>query len=203
MYNDFVKTLSLLLIALITYATAMAANWVNEKKKARTKSAKLRKLALAYNQDIEIDIILDQLVNEVHGAMRAYLARLHNGEEWIGGDEIGKKSRTHERVRDGISYQSALFRSILLSSIPEEVSLVEKQSPTYTEVSALPRGYFRYLCELGGSVAIARAAVRRNDRLIGLVGLDFDVKDGEPTNLCMLNEAAIKIGAILSYYKPE
>src|SRR6185312_644520 len=116
------------------------------------------------------------------GAARAYVVKVSNGEETIDGKSILKKKRICEVCSLEVNPQSSAFENMPISRIPDEMSLVEKDGPSWTLVRHLPHSEFKWLCEIGGSVAIARLAIRRKGELIGFIGLDF-MSEKAPDNL--------------------
>lgn len=106
--------------------------------------------------------------------IRVYLSKFHNGDHYIDGSDILKKSRTHEVVADGIAYQAGEFTPVLTSTQLDEMQLVTEAGPGYRTVEELPDGMFKWLCLRGGVVAVSRAAIKKNGEIIGFIGADFN-----------------------------
>lgn len=150
-----------------------------------------------HRADIEISLILDRLLYELPGAIRVYLTQYHNGDHFHTELEVMRKSRTHERVKPGIAFQSDMFQGVLVSTMPEETKVVLAAGPGFTAVTDMRGSRFAWLCEQGGVKAIARAAIRnKNNMVVGFVGADFDM-DKSPANINDLASAAYRIGQIL------
>lgn len=203
MYENLGATFAALIVALITYGVVELRGRLEAKKVAAKKQQKLQSLALAYDQDLAIHVMLDECLRKF-GAQRAYLSRLHNGDAFLGNEEILKKSRTHERVRPGTSYQAEVYRGMLTSSVPDEMRLIQQEGSGWTVVADLDPSKFRWLCDQAGATAVARAAVKRDNRIIGFIGLDFDAKEPvKPANIEDIVGVAFRIAGILAHYIPD
>ena len=190
-------------------------------KRIRDAAGKHRPIEAVHHDDLEISVILDRAMSRL-GAKRVYLSQYHNGDYYDSGSAIQRVSRTHERVRPGVAYQQEQVRGILTSSLPEETTLILKDGPSWTPVNALKESKFRWLCDGGGTVSVARCAVRgatvvfacptadvanfNVDNISLLTGgtcviprsrADFD-GDAEPPGLASLCDDARRIGQILA-----
>lgn len=186
-------------IGAATYVITAATGWLQQKTQKDPRPHV--PLQVGHRGDIEIHVVLDRLRYELD-AQRVYLSKYHNGDRYIDGSDIIRKSRTHERVRPGVSYQTEDYRGVLVSSLAEETMLVIEEGPTFTWVRNISESKFRWLCEVGGVVAVARCAVLSKDGSItGFVGVDFDgdIKE-KPANIERLCEAAHQIAVILNQY---
>jgi hypothetical protein len=146
--------------------------------------------------DVEITLILER-TRLALGAQRVFLAKYHNGDHFDDSSEIRRKSRTHEVVADGVAYQTEEYKGVLTSSIPDETAIVLQEGPSFVRVEDLKPGKFRWLNERGGTISIARCAIRRGKNVIGFVGADF-WSENEPPNMDLLCDAANDIGQILN-----
>lgn len=145
----------------------------------------------------------DQKIHDIVAALRerfdadrAYLSRFHNGDHYIDDSELLRKTRTHESVKDGLAYQSELYKGILLSSLPDEVRLAIDAGPSFFVVRDLPRGKFKWLCMQGGVRAGARAAVRKGGKIVGFVGVDF-ASEERPADVDAVVEFAGRIESLI------
>lgn len=159
-------------IGAILGATAVSI-WNIAVGRIRHRALKHPRIEKTQTLDIEVNVRLNG-ARELLGAQRVYFAKYHNGDHYIDGSEIIKISRSHERVRPGTSYQADQFQGRLVSTIVEEVALVIEAGPSWRLVSDVPEGRFRWICEQGGVVAVARCKVVVYNRIIGYVGADFD-----------------------------
>lgn len=186
------------IIAAVGGVLAMACMWLMNLATARFRRRALKHTRIEKSQglDIEINVRLDRAMNAL-GAQRVYLAKYHNGDHYIDGSEIIKISRSHERVRPGVSYQADQFQGRLVSTIVEEVDLVIEAGPSWKKVEDIPEGRFRWLCEQGGVAAIARCKVIVYDRIIGYVGADFG-NALKPANIDALCGIAHEIAGLLN-----
>lgn len=150
----------------------LAGAWLNQWLQKRKKKF-ARPLETNGYKDRQIRKILYNL-REAYGASRAYVSRYHNGETFLGGGGIFWKTRAYEVVRDGISYEASRFQRVLSTTMSEENDLVEEPGPGFRIVKDIPGGGFRFACEQAGVLAVARAAIRSKNTVIGFVGLDFD-----------------------------
>ena len=132
--------------------------------------------------------------------IRVYVAKFHNGEYFDDDSSVYKYTRTYEHVRAPYSYEAREFEKMLISRVPEEMKLILEEGPSYTLVSDIPRGLFRWLCEdRGGVKAVARCAIYKGKRRIGFIGADFYWPDGDepspiPVNINEVCRLAETIG---------
>jgi hypothetical protein len=148
------------------------------------------------DRDIAIHEVLTEMRVRLR-ADRAYVTMFHNGDHFVDNSEILRKSRTHEVDEAGISDESSQFQGILISSVPDEMKLVVDAGPSFSPVTMLPDGRFRRMLEASGVQAIARAAIRRNSRIIGFVGVDFCRSNQQPDEIDLLVHYAGRIEQLL------
>lgn len=132
--------------------------------------------------------------------IRAYLSKFHNGERYIDDSDILKKSRTHEVVADGVSYQADHYKGMLVSIMPDEMQLAIEPGNSFRLVRELPPGRFKSLCVIGGVEAIARAAVYKDKDIVGFIGVDFRMIDGcecPPSNIQEIVNCAARISSLI------
>lgn len=134
-------------------------------------------------------------------ADRAYLAMYHNGNKYIEGSELIKKSRTNEVAAPGVSLEAHQYQNILISLLPEENKLVVDEGASFTKVDSLPDGKFRRMCESRGIKCVARCAIRHNDDIIGFVGVDYNDDIEQPENISDLCRYAGILEQILTDYR--
>lgn len=151
-------------------------------------------LADTTRRDVQVHELLAEL-RILLGASRTYVSRYHNGEKYLDNNEFLKKSRTHEVVAPGVSYQGYEYHNILVSSMAEESKLVVSDS-NYCRIAELPDSRFKRLCEAAGVVATVREAIMRNSDIVGFIGADFD-DDIEPARLDLLPSYARRIQSAL------
>jgi hypothetical protein len=152
------------------------------------------------NTDHTRDIRVYQCLTElgIHTcAIRAYVSRYINGEQFMDGSDLVKKTRTHEWT-NGVTEQADYFQSILISRIPEETSLVLEAGHSFTLVKDLHESMFKEICKIGRSGAIARASIKMGKKVVGFVGLDWNLDVCEPPpEIDKINDAARRIEFIL------
>jgi len=160
------------------WAFSVVSYWYGKKKKKRSTHDSVEEVTA---QSFRIREFMTELRLKT-SASRAYVVKFSNGEETVDNKGIIKKKRICEVCELKVMPQSQVFENMPISRVPEEMALVEKEGPSWTLVNSLPHGEFRWLCEMGGVVAIARLAIRRKGELIGFIGLDF-LTDQQPPNL--------------------
>lgn len=145
------------------------------------------------------DVLLETRIKL--NADRAYLAMFHNGNKYIEGSEILKKSRTNESAAPGVSYEAQHFQNILISLMPDEMKLVTASGPSFTRTSDLQDGKFKRMLVSRNIKAVARCAVNRNKDIIGFLGLDYNKEmDAAPPNIDELCNFAGIIEQIIADY---
>ncbi len=145
-------------------------------------------LEVMNDHDVGIDRALDAALYST-SASRVYVSLFRNGATFDSGNPLMRKCRTHERCRNGVSPQSLDYREMPTSRVPDELALVRADGHSFTPVADLPHGHFRSLCEIEGTVAVARVALRRGSDLVGFVGADYG-SAAEPPNMAELEKAA-------------
>lgn len=125
-----------------------------------------------------------------HGATRALLFKLHNGERFASGSSIMKMSCVGESLSEGVSSLSDSCRNVMLSTVPEAIQFIYDAHPQNGKHVAdtswhaivrddLPGGSLRATFK-GFNVAVAMHRIAyslkdRNDPApIGFVALQFD-----------------------------
>jgi len=125
--------------------------------------------------------ILERLRIE-YNAMRAYLSKFHNGDQYVDGSDILRKSRVAEVVRDGVSHETGRFKAVLISTIADEMKYIQDDGPGWFCVDSLHLSNFRQMMEETGVRAGARQTIFKAGKPVGFIGLDFDHCD-KPENL--------------------
>jgi hypothetical protein len=153
-------------------------------------------------KDIALRLLLAELGSRLD-ADRAYIASYHNGERFIDGSEIVRKTRSHEWVAPGVSYESERYQNMVVSLIPEEGRLVA-DAISFRFTAEIPEGRFRRLLETGNIIAVARMALRYNNDIIGFVGLDFLHHQEKPAGFeHTLQEYAWRIEEVFAKYRAK
>ncbi len=182
------------LLGASTYAIIKASEfWKSKKKKYSIK--------LTAEKNARIQEILTEIRIRFMGD-RAYLSMFHNGDKYINGSEILKVSRTNESVSQGVSLEAHYYQDIHISLIPEEMELVADPAVSFVKTHELQDGKFRRMLISRGVKAVARAAIRQKDDIIGFLGIDFVDDDIEkPVDIDELaNYYAGIVEQILSSY---
>lgn len=171
--------------------------FVREWFKQRKKPHSIR-ISAEKNDKIQ-DVLLE--VRLKLNADRAYVTMFHNGNKYIEGSEILKKSRTNESAAPGVSFEAQHFQNILISLMPDEMRLVTMDGPSFTKVATLQDGKFKRMLVRSGIKSVARCAINRNKDIIGFVGVDYN-RDMEkaPENIGELCNAAGIIEQIIADY---
>jgi hypothetical protein len=149
--------------------------WVNDwwKRKQARRSQPHHPLHETTDQNERQTEILGRLRDE-YNAMRAYLSKFHNGDQYVDGSDILRKSRVAEVVRDGVSHEVNRFRAVLISTIADEMKYIQEDGPGWFCVDQLHLSNFRQMMEECGVKAGARQAVFKAGKPVGFIGLDFD-----------------------------
>jgi hypothetical protein len=125
--------------------------------------------------------ILSRLREEFHpSAMRAYLSKFHNGDQYVDGSDILRKSRVAEVVREGVSHEANRFKAVLISTISDEMKFMDDEGPGWFVVGKLRLSNFRQMMEETGAVAGARQKVSKAGKPVGFIGMDFDTTEPPP-----------------------
>lgn len=136
------------------------------------KMGKKRTIEESSSTDLEIRDLLASARITLE-ADRVFLSRFHNGDHFIDGSEILRKTRTDESVSPGVSFLSEEFQGMLISQVPEEIKLALADGPSFTKTEALPDCKFRRVLESSGTHALARCAVRQGSLILGFVGAEW------------------------------
>lgn len=185
------------LVGIVTYVvTVLTQLW--ERRRAFKPHRSLEEI---HHENIEINVRLDRCIWRIGPTcMRCYLGQYRNGERYLSDNEIVKKWRTHERVRDGVAPQMPIFDGILISRITEETQLVIDNGPSWMLVDDIREGEFKAICQAGGTTAIARYAVKNGKHIAGFIGVDLSA-DVQPEKLAeAMGECAVEINRILAGY---
>jgi hypothetical protein len=159
------------------------------------------------SKDIDVEKVsfVDERINEYLwslrdrlDAARVYISKFHNGDHYVDGSEVLKKTRTHETVKHGLRYQREEYKAMPISRVPDEMKLVREPGASFVLVKDLPRGNFKWLCMEGGAEAVARCALRKNGLMIGFLGVDFD-REEPPTEeqLMLICEIASRVEQLM------
>jgi len=149
----------------------------------------------------EIMLILAEAGTRVN-ADRAYLCKYRNGNYFVDGSEVLKKSRTHQWTRPGVSKNVDRFQDILTTLIQEENDLVLEEGPSFRNVAELPDSYFKDLTAMDDTVAIARCAIGSGKRIVGFIGIDWvHACHLPPPHIDELPGFAVRIGHVLRKYR--
>ncbi len=134
-------------------------------------------------------------------ADRAYLVMFHNGNKYVDGSEVLKKSRTNESVGPGVSFEAQNYQNIKISLMPDEMKLATEEGPSFITVESLKDGKFKRLLLGSGVRAAARCAIRKDKDIIGFIGVDFNDAVNSPENINDLCKYAGVIEQVLSTYR--
>jgi hypothetical protein len=154
--------------------------------------------------------VRDQMIKEalielrvLLGADRVYVTMFHNGSSYVDGSHDNKKSRTHEVVGPGVSYENQNYQDIRLSLMNDEIDLLKGEAqPTFTTFEQLKDSKFRRMLSAQGVRGIARCPLRDHKNVIGFIGADFPT-DIQPPNLIILCDYIGRIEEIMSRYRHE
>lgn len=146
---------------------------------------------------VAIRILLAELGVELD-ACRAFLAQYHNGDHYVSGSSLLRKSRTHEWTAINVNPNAQHHQNVLISLYHEECEMVEEAGPSFRQTSDIPQGTFRRMLEGEGVRAIARCAVRFRGDIIGFIGLEFLERAAPPANIELLPFFAARIEQVLS-----
>lgn len=193
-YGPLTNAITLAVATGITVAISQAI-------KAWKERAEKRRHRLDLDHDGHVDRQIYAVLNRCRdktGAQRIHVSKLRNGTAYADDSQVWHYDRTHEVDRVGVSNEASKYRDVLTSSVIEEMALVRESGPSLRRVDSLPRGRFKYLCESGGVVWVARAKIQKNGGTVAFIGADFDTVE-EPPNKCeAIVEAAYEIGQILT-----
>lgn len=147
--------------------------------KIQKKMGEKRSIEESTSIDLQIRDILASVRIQLD-ADRVFLSRFHNGDHFIDGSEILRKTRTDESVNPGVNFLSEEFQGMLISQVPEEIKLVLMDGPSFTKTKDLPDCKFRRVLEISGTYALARCAVRHGTTILGFVGAEWVRPRDEP-----------------------
>lgn len=196
MFRDALHQLSTVVATLLVYVLIDLLNrtW------RRSKSWRRQSIERLSVKDDQINMLLAEIGSRLW-ADRAYLSMYHNGDHYVEGSELMKKTRTHEWTFGGVSPTLFDFHDIAISLLTEECKLVLEPGPSYTRVADLPDCKFKRLCEAQGVYAVARCAVRSYGKTVGFLGLDFIRHLDPPTDIDLLPIYASRIEFILDRHR--
>lgn len=155
---------------IVAYLSAGVFIAVGSKIKGRM--GKRKSIEESSSTDLEIRDLLAAARIKLE-ADRVFLSRFHNGDHFIDGSEILRKTRTDESVNPGVSFLSEEFQGMLISQVPEEIKLALADGPSFTRTQDLPDCKFRRILESSGTYALARCAVRQGSLILGFVGAEW------------------------------
>lgn len=160
------------LIVVGTYFKVIIERWIKDKT---LKTPSLRRDS---TRDLAVKDILTQLRTEL-SSDRVMIFRFHNGGNWPNKEPMKKLSCTYEAARIGTTREADSFKDVLVSKVPELVSIITNETaPQFFEVDQLPYSFFRsYLCNCGVESVAIRALYVNSDRnyLLGAIIVNFDV----------------------------
>ena len=189
-----------ILFPLILAAAAYAFQKINKILETKRRHFKFVKMTVRDQQIKEALIELRALLH----ADRAYVVMFHNGSVYQDGSHDLKKSRTHEVVGPGVSYESQNYQDIRISLVLDEIELLKaEQQPTYHKRSDFKDSSFRRMLESQGVAAISRCPLKRGKDTIGFIGVDCPDDDGPPPNIEIMCQYAGRIETIMSRYRDE
>lgn len=167
---------------------------------------KKRRSQVSVEDQIDLDHGVDLLLAELGAKMQAsrtFVTRIHNGTYYIDGSEILKKSRTHEWTDAGVARVSVRYQNILTSHVPDEMKLVVSDGPGFSQVGSMPDSMFKRMLIGDGAESVARAAIRRNGKVVGFVGCDWNETTQPPENIDKMAEYAGRIERVMGDFRPK
>lgn len=191
--DSFSRALGTAVIAVGTWAASQGYSKWQRRKDERNRSLKM--LAKDHEIDVQVRIQLE-ILREKIGAIRTYVGKFHNGERFVDESHIQKLTRTHEAVAPGTTYTAEFYQSVLVSTVPEEVKLIRAEGESFTLVSKLHEGRFRFECERSRVAAIVRCAIKHGPDITGYIGADFDTIT-PPEKLSEVCRAAYTMGHLM------
>ena len=168
-------------------------SWLANKRKQFT-------IRISAEKNDRIQVLLTEVRARLD-ADRTYLCMFHNGSKYTQGSEILKVSRTNESANPGVSLEAQHYQNILISLIPDEMTLVTEDGPSFTKVTDLKDGKFKRMCIARGIQSIARCAVRKGNEIIGYLGADFNDIEERPANIDELCQYAGIVEQVLTSSK--
>jgi hypothetical protein len=194
--KDAAEQIVPVLVALVAYMVADLLKLLHSKR--------IRighKVIKSEEKDRELAVLLAELAIRA-GADRSYLAIYHNGDHFVDGSEILRKSRTHEWAADGVSYEADKFQNVLVSLMPEESKFVH-DTPSWAIMSSLEECRFKHLLRSGRVIAFARQPIKKNGKdTIGFLGLDFTRTTEKPEKIDdLMQEYAWRVQECFSRHK--
>lgn len=161
-----------------------------------------RKHKMPFEKEIERDTKCTALLNRALGELQAdriFYSKIHNGDSL----ETRKKSRVYEVVGPGMVNDFELYQNVPIGLVIEEMVLVEQEGASWNVLAEIPDSKFKRLLQISGVQGLARCAVRRNGKVIGLIGADFVRSSNKPVNIDKLCEYAAILEQILMLYETQ
>lgn len=174
--------------------------WIYHKIQENVKKSKRYDVFKFNIKDEQINDILVE-VRTRFNADRSYLSMFHNGTHFVDQSSDLKKSRTHERVSPGVSYEAQNYQDLRVSLMQEETELIRGGEPAYRLWTEIKDGKFKRLLESQGVKAIVRCPITLGQDIIGFLGLDFGEMGKAPENLKDISIYAGRIEQILSRHR--
>jgi len=196
-FHDILEQFGTIIIAPILFGAILGLlNYWSERVKKRTRFYHLQ---FSAEKNEKIQYALTE-IRMILNCGRAYLGMFHDGSKYVDGSEVLKISRTNESVKDGVSFESQYYQNIPISLLVDEMKLVEQEGPAFTKTSDLKDGKFRRMLMGKNIKAVARCSIRRNNEIVGYLGVDFVENADPPINIDELCRYANTIEQILSNY---
>lgn len=106
-------------------------------------------------------------------ADRVQILQFHNGGKFLDGSPMKRISVTHESCKNGVAYEYRYMQAVLATLIWEKIELVKKDEPTIHLVRALADSTLKTYCKSTGTEAFAVLPIRKNNLVIGFIGMDW------------------------------
>ena len=151
-------------------------------KKLKFSSKRKRKLDPldTLSRDLQIQDKLAELRVNL-SAERVYICKFHNGEEYFDGNTIKKVSRTHETCKQGVSHEYLNFQSIPTTLVPSTMEMLylstHDNKPIVKYTRDISSGFLKNHLESTGIKTICKCKLMAYNRLIGYLGVHWDVED--------------------------
>lgn len=174
--------------------------WLNKLGPKIDLILKRKKSHLSFEQEVELSARATGLLNRALGELQAdrvFYSKIHNGDSL----ETRRKSRVYEVVGPGMTNDFDLYQNVPIGLVLEEMELVEVEGPSWITIDELPDGRFKRLLQISGVQGVARCAVRRLNKIIGFLGVDFVRHQIKPPNIDKLCHYAALLEQILELYE--
>lgn len=182
-----------LAVGLVAIGGIWWKNWLAHKRKQFV-------IKISAEKNDKIQVLLTEARVRLK-ADRTYLCLFHNGSKYTQGSEIMKVSRTNESASNGVSLEAQYYQNILISLVPDEMTLVTDAGPSFTAIKDLQDGKFKRMNIARGVRSVARCAVRKGSEIIGYLGADFNDIEEKPENIDELCQYAGIVEQVLTSSK--